>query len=323
MKKLLSIVCLLSVMTSCTWVQDDRDDCPYGFWLKLHYTYNILDVEAAQKYVTDAYVYVYDTDGNYIKRIYATRNELEANDYRVRIEDLPEGDYQFVVWSGLGNSQYTVSGDTKTIGDFRLSLARAGGSYSEELPALYHGFLQPVHYDDAYAEHDVELMKNTNGLACLVVTLSDETIMEPEDYSLTVTANNGTMDAYNRIIPDSKAITYEPFIKKGVTIDDADYGKLHGLQFNIATLRLMNNSDSRIILKNEKTGQTVFSISFTEYIGMIGAFYTNLGREIPMQEYLDRQDLYTIVFYLSGDLDRLVQLQVNSWRMRVTNHLKL
>ena len=48
--------------SSCTWVQDDTDGCPYGFWLKLHYTYNILDVEAAPEYVKDATVYVYDAE---------------------------------------------------------------------------------------------------------------------------------------------------------------------------------------------------------------------------------------------------------------------
>ena len=141
-------------MVSCTWLKDDIDDCPYGFWLKLHYTYNILDVEAAPKYVTDAYVYVYDADGNYIKRIYATKEDLVANDYRVRIENLPEGDYQFVVWSGIGNSQYAVSGDTQTIGDFRLSLVGASDSYAAELPALYHGYLQAVR--DLCDQHGIE-----------------------------------------------------------------------------------------------------------------------------------------------------------------------
>ena len=85
----------------------------------------------------------------------------------------------------------------------------------------------------------------------------------------------------------------------------------------------MANSNNRVVLKNTKTEQTIFNISFAEYIGMIGAFYTNIGRQIPVQEYLDRQDFYTIVFYLSGDLDQLIQLQVNSWRLRVNNHLKL
>ena len=126
--KLLAVVVGFLAMTSCTWVKDDTDDCPYGFWLQLHYAYNMLDVDAAPNYVTDAYVFVYDSDGNYVKRIYVTQDALKANDYRVRIEELTEGNYQFVVWSGIGNSQYAVSGDTKTINDFRLALAGTTGA---------------------------------------------------------------------------------------------------------------------------------------------------------------------------------------------------
>ena len=307
---------------SCSWVKDNVDDCPYGFWLKLHYTYNILDVEAAPEYVTDAYVYVYDAQGNYVKRIYANQGELKANDYRVRVEGLPEGDYQFVVWSGIGNSQYAVSGDTQTIDDFRLTLAGATTSYSAQLLPLFHGMLSTVHYDDDYALHHVQLMKNTNQLSCIVVPLSQDVKVTPDDYTMRVVAANSVMDAYNRIVPGT-SIDYEPFVSDSITVDDTDYGQLHGAKFSMNTMRLMSNSDTRIILERKSTGQTIFNVSFPEYIGMIGALYTNLGREVPVQEYLDRQDFYTIVFYLSGDLERLMQLQVNSWRLRAFNYLKL
>ena len=319
LKLLLAVVGFLA-MSSCTWVKDENDDCPYGFWLQLRYSYNMLDVDAAPKYVTDAQVYVYDTDGNYVKRIYVTQDVLKARNYCVQVDGLPEGDYQFVVWSGMSSSQYAVSGDTKTIDDFRLALA--SGSSASELPALYHGYLSKVHYDDSYAVHEVELMKNTNQLACLVVSVDNAVEADPTDYAMEVIAANGTMNAYNQLVSD-EAITYKPFVKEPVTIDDADYGTLSGIKFNITTLRLMTDSDSRIILHRKSTGQVVFDISFPEYIGMIGALYTNMGRQLTAQEYLDRQDFYTIVFFLSADMEQLLQLQVNSWRLRANNHLKL
>ena len=321
LKQLLTIVCIMA-MTSCTWVKDDVDDCPYGFWLRLHYTYNILDVEAAQKYVKDAYVYVYDADGKYVKRIHATQNDLAANGYRVRVDGLPEGDYQFVVWSGLGNSQYAIAGDTQTLSDFRLSLAATEGHYKGALPDLYHGYQKTVHYNDSYAVYDVELMKNTNQLSCLVVSVSGQEELNADDYTMKVAAANGTMDAFNGLV-SSPVTTYEPFEQGLATIDDPDYGELHGLKFNIMTLRLMGDSDSRLILEKKSTGQTLFNISFPEYIGMIGTLYTAIGKPLTVQEYLDRQDFYTIVFFLSGDLDQLIQLQVNSWRLRAYYHLKL
>ena len=309
-------------MVSCSWVKDDTDDCPYGFWLQLHYTYNILDVEAAPRYVQDAYVFIYDEKGNYVKRIYATQEQLNANHHRVRVEGLPEGDYQFVVWSGMGNNQYAISGDNQTIDDFRLSLSGTDSECAEELPDLYHGSLATVHYDDSYAVHDVEMMKNTNQLACLIVSVDENAWINPDDYTLKVVSANGTMDAYNQLTSDVK-ITYKPFDQGDATFEDADYGQLHGIKFNIKTLRLMSDLDSRIILEKKSTHQVLFNISFPEYIGMMGTLYTNLGREIGVQEYLDRQDFYTVVFYLSGELDQLIQLSVNSWRIRANHHLKL
>lgn len=318
---LVSILCVMA-MVSCTWVKDDTDDCPYGFWLKLHYTYNILDVEAAPEYVTDAYVYIYDADGNFVKRIYTTWDVLKANDYRVRVEGLAEGDYQFVVWSGIGNSQYSVAGDTQTADDFRLTLLGADGNYSNDLPALFYGILPVVHYDNSYAVHHVDMMKDTNQLACLVVPVSEDTEVSVEDFSMKVVATNGIMDARNQIVTNV-ATTYEPFVQEDVAINDPDYGELHGAKFSISTLRLMENGDCRIILEKKSTGESLFNISLPEYIGMIGSLYTNLGRPLSVQEYLDRQDFYTIVFYLSGDLNQLIQLRVNSWRLRAYYHLKL
>lgn len=322
LKQLLALlICAVSAL-SCTWVQDDTDDCPYGFWLKLHYAYNILDVDAAIKYIMDAYIYIYDADGNYVKRIYATQEQLAASDYRVRVDGLTEGDYHFVVWSGMGSSHYAVTGDTQAISDFRLSLVTNGGSTDTMLSSLYHGILTGVHYDDAYAQHDVELTKNTNQLACVVVPVTEENVLSTEEYTMKVVSANGVMDAHNRLVADTET-TYNAFAEESVTINDADYGELHGLKYGISTLRLMADRDSRIVFEKKSTGQTLLNVSLPEYIGMIGSLYTNLGRPLTVQEYLDRQDFYTIVFYLSADLDQLLQLQVNSWRLRAVNHLKL
>ena len=155
LKQLCSILCIL-FLTSCTWVKDDNDDCPDGFWLNLHYTYNILDVEAAPEYVKEVSVYIYDSIGNYVSRLDVPQTVLAANNHKVRIEGLQEGDYRFVVWSGISNSQYAVSGDNSTMDAFRLSLAGSSTTVTNRLPDVYYGILSTVHYDDAYA---AELLK--------------------------------------------------------------------------------------------------------------------------------------------------------------------
>ena len=321
LKHLCSILCIL-LLTSCTWVKDDSDDCPYGFWLKLHYTYNILDVEAAPEYVKEVSVYIYDADGNYVSRLDVPQSALASNDYRVKIEGLQEGDYQFVVWSGIGSGQYAVSGDRSEMTEFQLSLPGADNGVSSRLSDLYYGALQTVHYDDSYAVHDVWMMKDTNQLACLVVPLSGDTEVSADDFDMKVVSANGVMDVFNEPVP-SREVTYLPYERDAVTVNDADYGELHGIGFGLTTLRLMENLDCRLVLQKRDTGETVFNISLPEYIGLVGAYYTNLGRSLTLQEYLDRQDFYTIVFFLSDDFSQLIRLEVNSWRLRAKNHLKL
>lgn len=321
LRQLCCIVGLL-MLTACTWVKDDVDDCPEGFWLNLHYTYNMLDVEAVQEYVNEVAVYIYDTEGNYVSRIDVPSATLAANGHRVRVEGLPEGDYRFVVWSGTANSQYAVSGDRGTMDAFRLSLANAGETVSSQLPSLYYGYLDNVHFSDTYATHDVYMMKDNNHLACLVVTTSDDTAVELDDFNMKITTANGVMDVKNLPVGD-KTVVYEPFERSKVTVNDAEYGQLNGVAFNIMTLRMMQDLDCRLILQKKDTGEKVFDISFPEYVGMICTYYTNLGRQLTVQEYLDRQDFYTIVFFLSEDFSQLVRLEVNSWRLRAKNHLKL
>ena len=183
LKQIGILFCML-LLSSCTWVKDETENCAVGFWLNLHYTYNILDVEAAPEYISEVVVYIYDAEGNYVSRMEVQKGILLANNHRIRVEGLPEGDYQFVVWSGTADSHYSISGDRSTMDQFRLSLAGAGSNSADQLPDLYYGSLKTVHYDNAYALHDVYLMKNTNQLACLVVPLSSDSTVSPSDFDL-------------------------------------------------------------------------------------------------------------------------------------------
>ena len=322
MKQSLTILLAALLFTSCTWIKFDPEECPDGFWIQLHYTYNILDVEAAPEYVKDAALYIYDAEGNYVQRIDVTPEELSANGYRVRVDGLPDGDYQFMVWSGINSSLYSLAGDHGPMTEFRLALANQNASSDKQLPDLFYGFLPAVHYDSGYAQHDVYLMKNTNLLACLIMPTSTTTKLNPADFSLSIVSANGEMDANNNLVSD-KLRTYEPFVSEKATINDSDYGTVQGVSYSISTLRLMTQTDCRIILKKRDTGNQIFNISLPEYIGMIGSLYTNLGKPLSVQEYLDRQDFYSVVFFLSEDLEQLMQLQVNSWRLRANNHLKI
>ncbi len=311
-------------LASCAWPKDDYDDCQYGFWLRLSYTYNIMDVEAAPEYLGDAHVYVYDAAGNFVKRIDVTAAQLKADSQRVRIEGLPEGDYRFMVWSGSAASEYSISGDGGGRDDFRLTLATAGSLHSaRQLPPLYYGAPPvAVHYSETgYTERVVSMMKDTNELACLAVSTGEESLTA-DNCSLRLVTANATVDADNALT-GGDAVSYEPYQLETVTIDDPDYGTMHGVRVAISTLRLMEHTTCRLLLERQPEGRVVFDVSLPEYIGMVGRLYTSMGRQLALQEYLDRQDYYTVVMLFSEELDQLLQLRVNSWRVRANHFIKV
>ena len=61
---LLYIISAIALFSSCNWVNDDLSDCPSGTWLKISYTYNILDVDAASTQVSDITILAFDKDDN-------------------------------------------------------------------------------------------------------------------------------------------------------------------------------------------------------------------------------------------------------------------
>lgn len=66
---LLYIISAIALFSSCNWVNDDLSDCPSGTWLKISYTYNILDVDAASTQVSDITILAFDKDDKYVDRV--------------------------------------------------------------------------------------------------------------------------------------------------------------------------------------------------------------------------------------------------------------
>ena len=60
------IISAIALFSSCNWVNDDLSDCPSGTWLKISYTYNILDVDAASTQVSDITILAFDKDDKYV-----------------------------------------------------------------------------------------------------------------------------------------------------------------------------------------------------------------------------------------------------------------
>jgi len=320
---LLSLLCVL--MASCSWVGDDIDNCPKGQWLKLEYTYNMLDADAAFNHIDDATINIYKHKGDFVKQIKVNKDQLTSGKYLIEVSDLPEGDYHAVVWSGINENQHEVS-SVESYEDFRLNLiTEKYKTMSNQLDNLYYGAIDSFHVDRKYAVHNVSMMKDTNQLICLVESESEDKKVSTNNYAMELYVDNISMDADNDIIPTNSYTLYYPYSAENVTIEDADFGERKCARFAFSTLRLMEYDNARLVLKLKDTDYEVFNIPVTDYIAQIASLTELNGEPLTPQEYLDRQDQFTFVFYLSAtdSGNMLIRCRVNNWVLRSKENVKL
>lgn len=304
----LTLLCTFLMCGACSWVDDDYSDCPSGCWLKLSYTYNMLNVDAASTQVTDATVFVFNNEGNCIARQEVDSLSFHLNKGLIKMPILPAGEYSFLVWAGLADTHYRYTPDALTL------LRNEAGEQTERLKALFHGRLDNVQVNDEYTVMEVSLTKNTKTLSCILQSQSD-TPLNKDEFSLELTARNGLMDHRNQPV-DSVVTCYRPFYQDNI--------EMEGLQIvhaGIHTLRLMEDDDTRLTLIHQPQGERIFCIPLSRYLLLSRQVHVPV---MEAQEYLDRQDQYNLIFFLTATGDSLkpyicTKMQVNSWIIRLND----
>ncbi|WP_455672386.1 FimB/Mfa2 family fimbrial subunit [Phocaeicola sp.] len=305
---LLTILCTLFLCPACSWVDDDQSDCPTGCWVKLSYTYNMLDVDAASTQVKDATLFILNKEGECVGRKEVDSLALKLNDYMIELPQVPAGEYDILVWAGLTDSHYQYTPDNLML------KCNEAGEQSERLSSLFHGRLDDAQVSDEYSVLVLNLSKNTNTLSCILQNQSSDTL-NPDEFRLELTACNSLMDHWNTPV-DSISTCYLPYF--------CEANDLEGIQvanMGLNTLRFMKEDDTRLHLIYLPTNQTLFNIPLTRYLLL--SRQAN-DRDMEEQEYLDRQDRYNIIFFLQSTDNPnkpylCHTLEINNWLVRIND----
>ena len=62
----------------------------------------MLNVDAVTTQVKDVTLFILDQEGNYIAREEVDSLTFHQNECTIQVPSLPQGDYTFLVWAGLG-----------------------------------------------------------------------------------------------------------------------------------------------------------------------------------------------------------------------------
>lgn len=285
-------------LAACDYIHDDSLPlCEYR--LRFVYDYNMKYADAFQNEVNKAALFICDDKGNFLMRRDIEGEELKANNIRM---DLEPGTYYLLTWAGLDAGSYEwpeLTPGSSTIKDIRVkTLRESDATQPNELEPLWHALDTLVITGAVHEEKEISLAKNTNKLR-VVLQDTEGYSMDVKDFTFQIVADNGYMDYDNQLL-DDPAITYTPYYAKSIDIAGGDVinGKPANQYVAVAelnTMRLMDKKNYRLIVRHKGWEEDVLNVNLCNYL-----LLTQMeGHNISAQEYLDRQDEYSIIFFLT------------------------
>lgn len=340
---MLTAVALLLTLFSCdSVIYDDQGDCEVTYRLNFRYDYNMKFADAFAHEVKSVAVYAFDKSGTLVWQKTDKGEALSLNGYSMTL-DLEAGDYDLIAWCGLDNDgtreesftipELTVGQSTKEELTCKLNRQHAadGSAYvDQDLYGLYYGELEvnlPQNEDGGDYEYTMPLMKDTHHLRVILQHLSGEDV-DVSKFTFTLEDSNGFLNYDNSLLSD-ESIVYRTWNTEsghaGVETQNSESGAttmsrtLTSVNVAIADLtvsRLMADRKMYLTIRNE-ANEVVVRVPFIDYALLVKGYY---NREMSDQEYLDRQDEFSMTFFLDED-DRWASASIiiNSWRVVLQN----
>lgn len=316
---------------SCTrsHIFEYEGDCDVYYDIRFKYDYNIKYADAFANEVRSLALYIFDEDDILIEKIVTTdKEELSKEDFHIRLE-LPAGCYTLLAWGGLGEEEsFDMLADEEIgrtrIEELQVRMHRAyddeGRAYSDkDLAPLFHGIMElDVVSEPGTYKKTMSLMKNTNVVRIVLNEMSGHA-MDSKNFTFEITDHSGLYD-YDNTRLDDEAITYKPWYIEEIYADfDESSTRSTNINAVLAELtigRMMTTESPILRVLNSQTGEQILRLPLAEYMLLIkGNYHKAMGD----QEYLDRQDEYSLTLFLDEGKWMSTQIVINGWRVVIND----
>ena len=324
------VAVLAAGLASCSTIWDN-DDCPATYRVRFAYDYNMAFADAFSAQVHSVTLYAFGADG----KLAFTRNEsgdaLTAEGYSMELP-VPPGQYDLVAWAGVADGdgfalpQLTVG--VSTLDDLKCRINRHSHENCMRQPVDSVGRLQPVWNGHVEAQPltrgssfpdteyiTVPLVKDTHTFRVILQQMA-EGEMEASRFEVSVADRNGLMAADNSLLPGDGVLTSMAYYQTdgSAGTSGADGERLNVAVYELTTGRLMADSQARLTVTDRRDGRTVLSIPLVQYLDLCR---TVANYRMPLQEYLDREDTYSMTFFLDANQEWInTQVIINDWIVR-------
>ena len=172
-----------------------------------------------------------------------------------------------------------------------------------------------------------ELLYEALNSAGSLVRVTDEDVnLKPEEFDFVIYEYNDCL-GWDGNIHTYNPITYLPFnTKQGSVLMNDGTQLLTAAVAELSIGRLFKRSSNiaRLVITQRSNGKTIFDIPLVDYVLMVKGHYVT---DIPDQEYLDRQDDFSVAVFLeyrkapSGEEGEFIaaQVYINGWQIVLQN----
>lgn len=310
-------------LISCNTIWDEHMECSSGVRLRFVYDRNM---EFANSFHSTGHcvsVLVFDKEGNYITTFEERGDTLKNESYRMEI-GLEEGDYTFVTYGGLaceGRSfEIPVMAGTRSadhINDLYAEMSHDNFVSDDAKHDFFHGICNLSITGKDIQEAEVSLTKNTNSIR-VILQQADGEPLSADRFDFSITDDNSCMDAQNNVVRKGE-VTYKPWSTGENTVGTAENGEtpVSVAYAEFSTSRLTTETSPKLTVRNAETGESIINIPLNNYLSL---YKSDLYSEMSLQEYLDREDEWAMVFFLDKGMRWIdTHIVVNDWVVRINN----
>ena len=323
------MACLTSLMlltTSC--IRDEQGDC--GLDLTFHYTYNIKDADAFANEINSITLYIFDNYGNFLRQKTANKAQLR-NGTTMHINNLPKGIYRFVAFAQSttqtdqkANFLFPTLKEGSRLDDLTARLQTENNISQTKLNNLLNGAFT-ANVTGVAQTMDMNLMKLTHTLRIILVPTGDGSpkYLKAANYDFKVTDNNSLL-GYDGTRLKGDSVTYTPYLAEA-SVDSSTSVKNTVIVAEMSFSRLFADSKPRLVVHDKINNVDIINTNLTWFLTL-----TEIDEHHSVwsnQEYLDRQDEYSIVLFVTvkqspGSDDStwmLTRIIINGWVLNPVN----
>ena len=323
-------------MTGCdSVIYDDLDECPSGLQLRFEFNYNLLKADAFASQVKSVNVWAFDKTGAFVWSGAASGEILTRPGY-IMETPLGEGTYDFVAWCGLeDNADFNLGSyepASKEDLEIKLRMLESDGLNisSSHFKSLFNGVVTDVNYvvdplEPSVMTVTVPLIKDTNDFAVMLAHVNGLPIKN-SDFTVSISYADSYLAWNNVVEPTSPTVTYTPWstlygetTHAPINGDNNDIRVRSTLLFELSTSRLIENGDAYLDIVRTTDNVRIVHIPLIEYLLFEkGARFD----EYSDQEYLDRRDDYSLLFFIDTDMTWYMAggVYINSWVLVPPQH---